>query len=611
MGLIIGVDGGGTTTRAGLYDADGRLLAEAAAGPANPVAQSLDAVSATLAAVCREVLKDCSEAVDTVAAGIAGASPEPVRRRLAQDLVAACAARRALVSDDLRPLLLANASGGSAVIAISGTGSSVLIQPCEGDAVLVGGKGPLLSDDGSSYRVAERALRAAVAAVDGVGPPTALCDLFLVELALASYVEAARWAAKASTTSIAALARVVVRAAIDGDTVAAACLRQEAHALAHVVAAGRRKWHLSADAPVFFSGGLFENSALFAGVFVQALQELVPGTRVEPVSVRGHAAAAALARIPDERVMGGVTLARPHTYEAALAPTEHRLESGRYLDDMSALEIVRHMNQADARCLEAVKRAEDAIAAVIVEVGRAMAEGGRLIYFGAGTSGRLGVLDASECPPTFGVSPEQVIGIMAGGDSALRRSCEGAEDDRGRGVADLEAIEPPVGPQDVVVGIAASGTTPYVVAVLEQARRAGAHTALISCNPATVAGADTLIVLDTGPEVLAGSTRLKAGTATKMVLNILSTGGMVLAGRVYKGLMVGMQPTNAKLRDRAVRITAELAGATPHEAQEALEKAAYSIPTAVLMVQKGLTHDEAVHRLGEAKGNLRAALDNA
>ncbi len=610
MGFVIGLDGGGTATRAALYADNGAPLAEATGGPANPVGRSLDAVSRMLVSLCRDLLAGRG-AADVAAAGIAGCSREFVRRRIAHDLAAAGVARRVLVTDDLRPLLFANAGRRPAVVAVSGTGSSVLVQPADADPVLVGGKGPVLGDDGSSYRVAFCALRAAAAADDGTGPATILRDVLLAVLSLASYTEVAVWAAGVSPTEIAGLARVVVRAAADGDAVADAIVQQEARALAHVVICARRRFDLDTDAPVFLNGGLFEYAMLFAETFRTTVHDASPGVRIELAPVRGHAAAAALARAEEGHLPAGVSTATPSSHASALTPTEKALDDGCFLDEMTPLEIVRHMNKADARCIDAVRGAGDAIARVMAAAGGALARGGRLIYLGAGTSGRIGVLDASECPPTFGVPPDTVIGIMAGGDRALRKSCEGAEDDGAQAVIDLRALQPQVGPRDVVVGIAASGTTPYVLAALSEARCAGAVTALLCCNPAATADVDTVIALDTGPEVLTGSTRLKAGTATKMALNMISTGAMALSGRVYRGLMIGVQATNVKLRDRAVRITAQLTGATPETVRPVLEAAAYSIPAAVLMLQKGWTRDEANRRLRDAKGDLRGALDDA
>lgn len=217
-------------------------------------------------------------------------------------------------------------------------------------------------------------------------------------------------------------------------------------------------------------------------------------------------------------------------------------------------------------------------------------------------------MEAAECPPTFGVDPDRVISLMAGGAGALGGSVEGAEDDYNLGLQDVRALDPALGPDDLLVGIAASGTTPYMRGAVASAKALGAKTVMIACNPPRERVADVDIVLPTGPEALPGSTRLKAGTATKMTLNMLTTGGMALAGYVYKGLMVNMKPSNRKLAFRAVRIIAALTGVGENEAERLLDAAGMRIPVAVLMGAKGLGAAAAEERLAAAGGRLRDAM---
>jgi N-acetylmuramic acid 6-phosphate etherase len=240
--------------------------------------------------------------------------------------------------------------------------------------------------------------------------------------------------------------------------------------------------------------------------------------------------------------------------------TETRNPASEGIDSLSALEIVRLMNTEDATVAEAVGREAENIAQAVEIVAAKLAAGGRLIYIGAGTSGRLGMLDAAECPPTFNSPPGQVLGIIAGGPSAMQRSIEGAEDSPQTAAEDLRKAD--LSDRDVVFGIATSGRTPYVLGGLDYARQVGAATVALSCNrEAALNGrADVTIVAVVGPEVITGSTRLKAGTATKMVLNIVSTGAMVLLGKTYGNLMVDLRATNTKLVDRSRRIVAALAG---------------------------------------------------
>ena len=289
-------------------------------------------------------------------------------------------------------------------------------------------------------------------------------------------------------------------------------------------------------------------------------------------------------------------------------PTEgvHPRSSG--LDAMPTAELLALMSEEDAHAILAVRAEAGRIAALVEDVAPRFRAGGRLIYMGAGTSGRLGVLDASECPPTFLVDPSRVVGIIAGGDAALRRSSESLEDDPSGAKAELQRLA--VGPLDTVVGLTAGGTTPYPLGGLQIARSLGALTGLVTCGivPAGHA-ADHVIQLKTGPEVLAGSTRLKAGTSTKLVLNMISTALMVRLGKVYDGLMVDVSATNDKLRDRAARIVVRLTGGSREEALESIDQAGGHVKTAVVMRSLGVTKIDAETLLDAADGSLRAALE--
>lgn len=278
------------------------------------------------------------------------------------------------------------------------------------------------------------------------------------------------------------------------------------------------------------------------------------------------------------------------------------------LDSMPIEELLRTMNAEDVGVASAVAQAIPEIARAVELIVAARRRGGRLIYVGAGTSGRLGVLDAVECPPTFGTDPGEVLGIIAGGPDAFLRAVEGAEDDPALAVADLAAIA--LTGDDVVVALAASGRTPYAVGALQYGRSVGAATVAISCNRNAEASshADVGIEIDTGPEVLTGSTRLKAGTAQKMVCNMLSTAAMVRAGKVYGNLMVDVKPTNAKLVDRARRIVAEATGADPATAAALLDAADGHVKTAIVMRLAGVDASAARALLHDADGRVRDAV---
>jgi N-acetylmuramic acid 6-phosphate etherase len=290
--------------------------------------------------------------------------------------------------------------------------------------------------------------------------------------------------------------------------------------------------------------------------------------------------------------------------------TESRHPASEHLDEMPTASLVELFHAADREAIDAVQLVLPQIAAAIDTISARMAEGGRLFYCGAGTSGRLGVLDASECPPTYNTAPEMVQGLIAGGDIALRAAVEGAEDHPELGGDDL--IARGFAARDTVVGIAASGRTPYVLGAMEYARSIGGFTVGLSCvaDSPVARAAELAITPVTGPEVVTGSTRMKAGTATKLVLNMLSTGVMVRLGYVFGNLMVNVQPTNEKLRDRAVRIVATLTGLDAGAAAKLLS-AGGSVRVAVVMHRLSLDRAAAAARLEAARGSLRGALRGA
>lgn len=290
--------------------------------------------------------------------------------------------------------------------------------------------------------------------------------------------------------------------------------------------------------------------------------------------------------------------------------TEKRNSATMDLDQMSPLEIATVMNQEDRKVPLAIEQALPQIAETIEAVENAFRQGGRLFYIGAGTSGRLGVLDASECPPTFGVDAGMVVGLIAGGDHALRFPIEGAEDSRELCVEDLKARE--LCSKDVLVGIAASGRTPYVLGGLEYAKSLGCKTAAIACNKGSAVGAaaDIAIEVEVGPEVLTGSTRLKSGTAQKLIVNMISTGAMVRIGKAYHNLMVDVVQSNAKLQVRAENIVMEATGVEREQARATIDAADGKVKTAITMILANCGKDEALALLEKANGRVRDAIAN-
>ena len=288
--------------------------------------------------------------------------------------------------------------------------------------------------------------------------------------------------------------------------------------------------------------------------------------------------------------------------------TEQRNPNSMQLDSLSAQELVALINREDQQVAVAVDKCLPQIALAVEKIVAAFECGGRLVYVGAGTSGRLGVLDASECPPTYGVKPEMVVGLIAGGDHALRHPIEGAEDNVQQGQADLEEID--FSARDVLVGIAASGRTPYVLGALNYAKQLGATTVSIASNPKSKMAevADIAIETVVGPEVLTGSSRMKSGTAQKLVLNMLTTASMVLIGKCYQNLMVDVQASNKKLKARALKIVMEATECDNEAAANVLAKANGQVKLAILMQLSGLDALEAQSLLDKSNGKLRQAL---
>ena len=288
--------------------------------------------------------------------------------------------------------------------------------------------------------------------------------------------------------------------------------------------------------------------------------------------------------------------------------TEQRNPNSMHVDSLSALEIVQLMNLEDKQVPLAIEKCLPQIAQAVERIVAAFQQGGRLVYIGAGTSGRLGVLDASECPPTFGVSPEMVKGIIAGGERALRHPIEGAEDSKAQAVVELQTIH--FSSKDVLVGIAASGRTPYVIGALEYAKSLGSVTVSIASNPNSAMANIVDIAIDTvvGPEVLTGSSRLKSGTAQKLVLNMLTTASMILMGKCYQNLMVDVQASNEKLKARAIRIVMQATDCDKALAEETLKLADQNAKLAIMMILSGLDRAQAEALLEKHQGKLQLAL---
>jgi len=606
MAWVLAFDAGATHTRCAIFDADGNIQARGEAGPCNPTSYGLHASIRSLVEAGRLALSGARINDEIIgAAAVAGAVETAQRIAIGDALNAAFGLQRTRVSTDLHPVLFANARDSAGILVIAGTGSNVLATNGAGDLLQIGGRGTLLGDEGSGYAIGVDALRLASRAVDGWGDTTSLVALLTAAAGVDAFEALVTWGAGASKRDIAALSKTVLRAADAGDGVAIACVTRQANLLAEQVLCARARLGLQALAVVYGVGGLFEQFPLYRAAF-DARLAMESGLRYCAPALRGPEAVRALAlaeRAPDWAVEVPAGPRRP----ASSIPSTESVEAGTMLDLCSPLEIATSMLRAEADGLERSSR-HAVLLADLVSLGEAaLCAGGRIIYAGAGTSGRLGVLDAAECGPTFSAGPTEITALIAGGPNALREAAEGAEDDEAQGALDVTALG--LTRDDLVVGIAASGATPYVRGALGAAADAGCKTALIACSAVPVIDADLVLALDTGPEQLPGSTRLKAGTATKVCLNILSTGAFARSGRVYRGRMVAMRPTNAKLRARAVRMVLELTHMPEKEVVAALESADWCIRTAILMLRQQLSAAVAREQLAVARGDLGRALN--
>lgn len=591
--LVLGIECGGTRTIALLADAHGRLCGRVEAGPANLRLMTDPQLAAHFAHFARRLA-----APHALGIGMAGAREETERRRIRTAAAQAWPGVPCWAGNDLETALAAATFEDgkrqvTRLILISGTGSCCYGQNPAGQTAKVGGWGHLLGDQGSGYDLGLQALRLVIHQFDLTGYWPPLGARLLRALLLQEPNDLIDWLLQAPKADVAALAVEVFEALDAGDRLARQLVQEAAARLAHDAAACARRL-TRAGAPVEFHlvGSLLLKQPRFAKRVASGIRRLWPTATVRPLEREGAWGAIALARREvgrSPRPTGAVAAPPPTSDQPilpeplGLSPTEQRNPRSRDLDRRSVGSAIELMLAEDARIPDALLRERAGLERAVNLVVRTLKQGGRLFYVGAGTSGRLGVLDASECPPTFRTPPDLVQGIMAGGHTALWSSLEGAEDDYDAGARSLEFRG--VSARDAVMGIAASGRTPFVWGALNEAKRRGATTLLLCFNPnlrIPRAVRPTLVLApDVGPEILTGSTRLKAGTATKLVLNLLTTLAMVRLGKVVSNLMVDLNPSNAKLRDRAVRIVRELTGVSTDAAHAALERSAWVIQDAL------------------------------
>jgi N-acetylmuramic acid 6-phosphate etherase len=581
---ILGVEGGGTKTAWVLAERDGEELRVVDQGRLPPSNFRL-----TTPERLRAIFSELPKQIDRAGVFLAGCGPED-RQSLAR-LCAEIWPSAKIVTGSDRDSGLAAALGHADGIAVNaGSGSSVTGR--RGDKIeKAGGWGHILGDAGGGYFLSVQALRLILREYDLHRGEVQFTEKVLRALSLNNLDELVRWAQTADKMELAMLVPVVFEAAANGDTRVMEIIEQGALCLCEYTEAVASRLHLLAP-KVILLGGLFHRDSIYTHAFRRKLKKNLPDARVAAAERTPELGAAWLAA-----EMGDHATIQALSYEdkignLAAALTEQRNPRSENLEKLSARELVELFVEEEKFVQDALRGAIVDLAKTVEMVAASLRKGGRLFYVGAGSSGRIGVLDASEIPPTFGAPAELVQGIIAGGATALSRSVEGAEDEADNGALAID--ERGIKNGDVVIGITASGRTPFVLGALGRAKSLGAKTVLLTCNPTRrgtgpperraqteKVDVDLTIDLATGPEILTGSTRLKAGTATKIVLNIISTGAMVALGKVRGNLMIDLQIFSTKLRDRAIRLVAEIAGCDYEAARKRLETKDWNLRAAV------------------------------
>jgi N-acetylmuramic acid 6-phosphate etherase len=588
---ILGVEGGGTKTAWVLVERDGaelRILDQGKLPPSNFRLVTLDRL--------RTVFSKLPKQIDRAGVFLAGCGPED-RPALSRVCAEIWPTAKIIAGNDRDSGLAAALEHGEGIVVNAGSGSSVTGR--RGDRIEgAGGWGHILGDTGGGYFLSIQALRLILREYDLHRGEMQFTAQILRALSLNNLDELVRWAQTADKMEIAMLAPVVCEAAASGDARVMEIIEEGARVLCEYTEAIASRLRVLAP-KVVLMGGLFHRDSIYTHAFRRRLKKNLPDARVATAERPPELGAAWLAADFGDHVTFHSKLSQNEIDNLAAAVTEQRNPRSENLAKMGARELVELF-------VEEEKLVQDALRGAIADLTRAaeivtesLRNGGRLFYVGAGSSGRIGVLDASEIPPTFGASPDLVQGLIAGGVTALYRSVEGTEDAESAGA--LAVDERGIKNSDAVIGITASGRTPFVLGALARAKSLGAKTILLTCNPAAravVAGVspaehgtasdaqenvvvDLVIKLAVGPELLTGSTRLKAGTVTKVALNIISTGAMVALGKVRGNLMTDLHTSSGKLRDRAVRVVAELASCDYDSARKMLEANGWNLRSVV------------------------------
>ena len=538
----------------------------------------------------RAILAELPKQIDRAGVFLAGCGTEEDRCALKQMCLEIWPNAKIVTGSDRDSGLAAALDRGDGIVVNAGSGSSVTGR--RGERIeRAGGWGHILGDAGGGYFLSIHALRLVLREHDLGRSEMDFTVKILRVLSLNNLDELVRWVQTADKMELAMLAPVVFEAATAGDGRMMEIIEEGARVLCEYTEAVASRLHLLAPKVVLI-GGLFQRDSIYTHAFRRRLKKNLPDARVTTAERAPELGAAWLTAELGDHVPVREKLAGGEIDSLAAALTEQRNPRSENLEKLSPREVVQLFVDEEKFVQDALRDAAADLTRAIEIVAEALRNGGRLFYVGAGSSGRIGVLDASEIPPTFGAPPDLVQGVIAGGVTALHRSAEAVEDDETAGALAME--QRGVKDRDVVVGITASGRTPFVLGALSRAKSSGAKTILLICNPAVVAGVspaegeiaagtaastvvDLVISLEVGPELLTGSTRLKAGTATKVALNIISTGAMVVLGKVRGNLMIDLHTTSTKLRDRAVRVVAELTQSDYDTARQKLEASGWNL----------------------------------
>jgi N-acetylmuramic acid 6-phosphate etherase len=579
---ILGVEGGGTKTAWVVVERDGdevRILDQGKLPPSNFRLVTLDRL--------RSILSELPKQIDRAGVFLAGCGLED--RPILSNLCAEIWPTAKIITGNDRDSGLAAALGsGEGIVVNAGSGSSVTGR--RGDRIeRAGGWGHILGDAGGGYFLSIQALRLILREYDLRRGEVQFTAKILHALSLNNLDELVRWAQTADKMEIALLTPVVFEAAASGDARVMEIIESGAQVLSEYTEAVASRLHLLAP-KVVLMGGLFHRDSIYTHAFRRRLKKNLPDARVSTAERSPELGAAWLAAECGDHVTFQAKLSQNEIDDLAAAITEQRNPRSENLEKMTTRELIELFVEEEKFVQDALRGATAELTRATEIVTESLRNGGRMFYVGAGSSGRIGVLDASEIPPTFGASSDLVQGVIAGGATALYRSVEGAEDEESAGA--LAVDERGIKNSDVVIGITASGRTPFVLGAIARAKSLGVKTILLTCNPPAVEGVrdpgqprspsavtkvDLAIHLAVGPELLTGSTRLKAGTATKVALNIISTGAMIALGKVRGNLMIDLRATSAKLRDRAVRMVAGLAKCDYESARNLLEESDWNL----------------------------------